>query len=145
LTLGIKRYYREWISISVLLSPHSHLRAVVAGDSLVPGESTRKEEFLNGELLHYYTETCPILAGLWEAALRGQPPHVIRELWRRLEELDEITKAANQQIRESLQPALQAGASTEPALDQALASFERVQELADSIIQHLAELEASKR
>jgi len=103
-------------------------------------ELERKQGLLAEELFRYFGETCPALAARWELALRGLRADKLCELRERLDQLDEVTNAANRQIRASLRPVLEKDASVETSLDQALASLERVQEMAATMIRHLDQI-----
>ena len=83
------------------------------------------------------------LAARWQAAITGLTPLVLRDLARRLQELETVTKETNRQLRATLRlPTAKDAVSTEPALDHALASLERLDEIAESIMRRLDELDA---
>ena len=110
---------------------------------LVPDTTQSKRELLAAELQRYFGETCPALAARWQAAITGLTPPVLRDLARRLQELETITKETNRQLRATLRlPTAKDAVSTEPALDHALASLERLDEIAESIMRRLDELDA---
>jgi hypothetical protein len=99
----------------------------------------RKQKLLEAELWRYFGETCPELVARWQAAITGLAPPFLRELAARLQELDEVTQRINRQLRAALRPVAE-GASTEPVIDQALASLEHLNEIAESMRRRLDEL-----
>ena len=99
----------------------------------------RRQELLEAELRRYFGEKCPALVARWQAAITGLAPPFLRELGARLRELDEVTQEANRQLRVALRPVAE-GASTEPIIDQALASLEHLNEIAESMMRRLDEL-----
>jgi AcrR family transcriptional regulator len=99
----------------------------------------RKQELLEAELRHYFGEICPTLVARWQAAITGLAPPFLRELASRLKELDEVTQEINRQLRIALRP-VSDGSSTEPVIDQALASLEHLNEIAESMMRRLDEL-----
>jgi hypothetical protein len=120
---------------STVLAP-TH-RDIVA---LVPDKIERKHDLLAAELQRYFGETCPALTARWEAAITGLAPKLLRELASRLQELDAATKAAERQLKFTLRPVAERGASTEPVLDQALASLEHLSEIAEAMLRRVDEL-----
>jgi len=98
-----------------------------------------KLEVLEAELRRYFGETCPTLVARWQAAITGLAPPFLRELAGRLQELDEVTQEISRQLRVALCPVAQGG-STEPVVDQALASLEHLNETAESMLRRLDEL-----
>ena len=107
----------------------------------MPDRTKQKRDLLEGELQRYFGETCPALAARWQAAITGLAPPLLHELAGRLQELEAATKETNRQLRATLRPSSAKGAaSTEPALDHALASLEHLEEIAGSIMQRLDKL-----
>jgi len=70
----------------------------------------------------YFGET-PALVTRSQAAITGLAPPFLRELAGRLWELDKVTLETNRQLRIALRPVAEGG-STEPVIDQALASLD---------------------
>jgi hypothetical protein len=101
--------------------------------------SNRKQELLETELRRYFGEKCPALVARWQAAITGLAPPFLRELNARLRELDEVTQETNRQLQVALRP-VSGGVSTAPVIDQALASLEHLNEIADSMMRRLDEL-----
>jgi len=99
----------------------------------------RKQEVLEAELRRYFGETCPALVARWQAAVIGLAPLFLRELQGRLQELDEVTQETNRQLRMALRLIVQGG-STELLIEQALASLEHLNEVAESMTGRLDEL-----
>ena len=108
------------------------------GDPVADGFDA-KQKLLEAELRRYFGETCPALVARWQAAIAGLAPPFLRELAGRLQELDEVTQKINRQLRVALRPVAEGG-STEPIVDQALASLEHLNEIAESMMQRLDEL-----
>ena len=75
----------------------------------------------------------------WEASIAGLAPPFLRELASRLQELDEVTQKVSHQLRVALRPVAEGG-STEPVVDQALASLEHLNGIAESMMRRLDEL-----
>jgi hypothetical protein len=98
-----------------------------------------KQKLLEAELWRYFGETCPTLVACWQVAITWLAPPVLRELASRVQELDEVTQEINRQLRVALRPVAQGG-STEPVVDQALASLEHVNKIAESMMRRLDEL-----
>ena len=73
----------------------------------------------------------------WAAAITGLAPPFLRELAERLKELDAITKETSRQLRVTLRPAVDGRTSTDPVLDHALASLERLDEIAGAMMRRL--------
>ena len=106
---------------------------------LVADGFDKKRELLEAEVRRYFGETCPALVARWQAAIIGLAPPFLSELQGRLQELDEVTQKVNRQLRAALRPVSEGG-STEPVVDQALASLEHLNEIADSMMRRLEEL-----
>jgi hypothetical protein len=64
----------------------------------------------------------------------------LRELAERLKELDVMSKETSRQLRVSMLPAVDGRTFTEPVLDHALASLERLDEIAGAMMGRLDEL-----
>jgi hypothetical protein len=105
----------------------------------VPCKIDRKHDLLAAELQRYFGETCPALTARWEAAITGLAPQPLREVASR-QELDAATKAAERQLKITLRPVAERGTSTEPVLDQALASLEHLNEIAEAMLRRVDEL-----
>src|SRR5437879_4831165 len=85
--------------------------------SYVLDTTEKKRELLAAELQRYFGETCPALPTRWWAAIAGLAPPFLRELAKRLKELDAVTKETGRQLRVTLRPAVGGRTSTEPVLD----------------------------
>jgi hypothetical protein len=98
-----------------------------------------KQQLLKIELGRCFGETCSALVARWEAVIAGLAVPFLRELAGRLRELDEVTQEIDRQLRIALRPVGE-GSSTEPVIDQALASLEHLNEMAESMMRRLDEL-----
>src|SRR6266851_7707363 len=105
----------------------------------MPDEETiqRKRERLIVEMHEYFWNVCPELTARWKRAMLTLPPSVLQDLAVEIQHLGAVTKFANQQLHAAL------GAGDEPAEDlpdRALASMERLNEAADTMMRLLGEL-----
>ena len=99
-----------------------------------------KRQLLAAELQRYFGETCPALAARWEAAIIDLPSLVLRELAGRLQEFEAVTDETNRQLKAAQAAAFKDQESAETLLDRALASLERLNEVAEAITRHLDKL-----
>ena len=101
----------------------------------------RKRERLAAETHEYFWNICPELTEQWKQAMFTLPPSVLRDLAVEIQHLEGVTNAANQQLNAAAHPGAVGGG--EPAgdlLDRALASMERLNEAADTMMRLLREL-----
>jgi hypothetical protein len=101
-----------------------------------------KRQLLAAELQRYFGETCPALATRWEVAIVGMAPPLLRELVGRLQRFETLTNQVSGELRGALAAAAERRATAEPLLDRALASLERLNEVAQEITRRLDELKA---
>jgi len=113
--------------------------AVALYGRIVADNFDSKQKLLEAELWQYFGETCPTPVACWQVAITWLAPPFLRELASRVQELDEVTQEINRQLRVALRPVAQGG-STEPAVDQALASLEHLNKIAESMMRRLDEL-----
>jgi len=99
-----------------------------------------RRQLLGAELQRYFGETCPALAARWQAAIVGLAPPILRELAGRLQEFEAVTDETNRQLKAAQAAAFEDQESAETLLDRALASLERLNEVAEAITRHLDEL-----
>jgi hypothetical protein len=99
-----------------------------------------KRQLLAAELQRYFAETCPALTARWEAAIVGMAPPVLRELAGRLREFESVTDETNRQLKAAGVEAFEDGEQAEQLLGRALASLERLNEIAQAITKHLDEV-----
>ena len=93
----------------------------------------RKRERLAAETYEYF----PALTERWRQAMFTLPPSVLQDLSAEIKNLEAVTKWTNQQLHAAL------GAGGEPPedlLDRALASIERLNEVAHMMMRLLGEL-----
>jgi hypothetical protein len=96
-----------------------------------------KRERLAAETYEYFWNVCPALTERWRRAMFTLPPSVLQDLSVEMKNLEAVTNWANQQLHAAL------GAGGEPPedlLDRALASMERLNEAADTMMLLLGEL-----
>jgi hypothetical protein len=96
-----------------------------------------KREGLAAETYEYFWNVCPALTERWRRAMFTLPPSVLQDLSVEMKNLEAVTNWANQQLHAAL------GARGEPPedlLDRALASMERLNEAADTMMLLLGEL-----
>jgi hypothetical protein len=96
-----------------------------------------KRERLAAETYEYFWNVCPALTERWRQAMFTLPPSVLQDLSAEIKNLEAVTKWTNQQLHAAL------GAGGEPPedlLDRALASMERLNESADTMMRLLGEL-----
>jgi len=119
-----------------------------------------KRRLLAAELERSFGETCPALAAGWESAIADQAPRVLRELAVLLQEFEAATEEANRQLRTvgielfqddrqpEEQPERQAQEQNEEQAEQmssrALASLERLNDIAKAITKHLDEVSSAR-
>jgi len=89
----------------------------------------RKRDLLATEMQRYFCDVCPDLASRWKEAMLELPPPVLQELAGQLQELEAITTQTNQEVRAALATA---GKSAEQ-LSRALASMEKLTEIAEAM------------
>lgn len=99
-----------------------------------------KRQLLAEGLQRYFGETCPALAARWEAAIIGLAPPILRELAGRLQEFERVTDETNRQLKAAQAEASRDTQQAEHLLARALASLERLSEVAEAITKHLDEL-----
>jgi hypothetical protein len=96
-----------------------------------------KRKRLAAETYEYFWNVCPALTERWRRAMFTLPPSVLQDLSVEMKNLEAVTNWANQQLHAAL------GAGGEPPedlLDRALASMERLNEAADTMMLLLGEL-----
>jgi hypothetical protein len=103
-----------------------------------------KRQLLAAELQRYFGETCPALAARWDVAIVGMAPPVLRELAGRLREFESVTDETNRQLKAAGVEAFEDEQQAEQLLGRALASLERLNEIAKAITKHLDELPRPK-
>jgi hypothetical protein len=102
-----------------------------------------KRQLLATELQRYFGETCPALAVRWKAAVVGLAPPVLRELAGRLQEFEAATDETNRQLRDAQAAAFEDEEQIEQLLSRALASLERLNEIAEAITKRLNEVSSA--
>jgi len=101
----------------------------------------RKQELLALELQRYFGETCPELTAKWDLAIIGLAPSLLRELAGRLQELEGISNRANRKLNAAYGLATTKGReAAESLLDRALATMERLREVAEDLNRRVDQL-----
>jgi hypothetical protein len=97
-----------------------------------------KRERLADETYEYFWNVCPELTAQWKQAMFTLPPSALRELAVEIQHLEAITNAANQHLSAAARAgALAGGMPPKALLDRALASMERLNEAADTMMRLL--------
>lgn len=99
-----------------------------------------RRQLLGVELQRYFGETCLALAARWQAAIVGLARPILRELAGRLLKFEALTDETNRQLKAARAEAFDDQESAELLLDRALASLERLNEVAQAITRHLDQL-----
>jgi len=100
-----------------------------------------KRILLETEAERYFGETCVALAARWERAIVGlAPPLVLRELGGCLQGLEGITDEANCGLMAAYLATISDYESADFLIDRALASVERLNEMAKATIRRMDEL-----
>jgi hypothetical protein len=97
----------------------------------------RKQERLAAEMTRYFGETCPALATRWKSAVIGLAPSILQELAVRLRELETVTNQTNLELEAAQVAAIEDHVPAEHLLDRALASMERLSEVAEAMMRWL--------
>jgi hypothetical protein len=100
----------------------------------------RKRELLAAELHAYFWLTCKELIATLKEAMRRLPPSVLRELASRLGEVEAVTNQANLELQAAYLGAAEGRESIEHLLNRAIASIERLSEIAKAMTRRLDEL-----
>jgi hypothetical protein len=108
------------------------------------GTIRRKQRLLATELKRYFGQTCPELTAKWNLAIIGLQPSLLRELTGRLQNFERITNLVNRELKAAYGSAAAKGESAESVLDRALASLERLTEVADDLNRRVDELLSKK-
>lgn len=103
-----------------------------------------KQRRLATELERYFGQTCPELTAKWNLAILGLQSSPLRELTSRLQDFERITNLVNRELKAAYGSAAAKGESAESVLDRALASLERLTEVADDLNRRVDELLSKK-
>jgi hypothetical protein len=99
-----------------------------------------KRMLLEAETERYLSETLPAFTTRWEAISRGADSPILRELTEGMQALIIVTNEANRDLADARAAAAESQTSSEPLMDRALASLERLNEAAEGMMERLDEL-----
>ena len=88
----------------------------------------------------YFWSDAPEATAKWNLAILGVQPSLLRELTGRLQDFERITNLVNRELKAAYGSAAAKGESAESVLDRALASLERLTEVADDLNRRVDEL-----
>jgi hypothetical protein len=111
---------------------------------MAPKEAIKpKHELLANAMYDYFWHTGAELTSRWTKAMLGLPPTLLRQLAGRLQELEDVTNLTNLELKAANLVTAEGGESAEHLLNRALASLERLTEIAEAMTRRLDELLSS--